>query len=108
MNSDVVTTFSALASPIRLAVVQRLAHGPAVSSQLAQLGPVSRPAMSQHLRVLGAADLVHAVPSGRNVWYQLRPGPLSQIAAWADDVLARSAAAPGLRCHHAEPHESRG
>jgi hypothetical protein len=64
--------------------------------------------MSQHLRVLGAADLVRPVPSGRNVWYQLRPAPLFQIAAWADDLVARWADAPALRRHHADPHDVNG
>jgi DNA-binding transcriptional ArsR family regulator len=42
----------ALSDPTRRAIVQRLALGPATATQLAELAPMSRPAVSQHLRVL--------------------------------------------------------
>jgi DNA-binding transcriptional ArsR family regulator len=94
---DVDVVFAALSNPVRLAAVQRLAHGPATSGQLAQLGPVSRPAMSQHLRVLDEAELVRATSSGRNVWYELRPTAVERVRVWADTLLARHANAPALR-----------
>ena len=94
---DVDVIFGALANPVRLAAVQRLAHGPATSSQLAQLGPVSRPAMSQHLRVLDDAELVRPTSSARNVWYELHPATVERVRAWADTMLARHAGAPALR-----------
>lgn len=97
MNIDVI--LAALAHPVRRATIQRLSHGPATSSQLAALGPVSRPAMSQHLRVLGAADLVRPTSSGRNVWYELQPATIERIRAWVDVLLTGHADAPALRPH---------
>ena len=43
---------AAIADPTRRAMIQRLAHGPASTGQLAALFPISRPAVSQHLRLL--------------------------------------------------------
>jgi DNA-binding transcriptional ArsR family regulator len=57
-------------------LLQRLAHGPATSGQLAELLSVSRPATSQHLQVLHAAGLVRSTALGRNRWHELAPGPL--------------------------------
>jgi DNA-binding transcriptional ArsR family regulator len=107
VDVDVEVVFAALASPVRLAAVQRLAHGPATSGQLAQLGPVSRPAMSQHLRVLAEAELVRSAASGRNVWYELQPATVEGIRIWADTLLARHAAAPALRPRAPHDHDER-
>ena len=49
---------NAVADSTRRAILQRLAHGQATVGQLAALFPISRPAVSQHLRILRDADLV--------------------------------------------------
>ncbi len=56
MTVDV--TLQALADPTRRAICQRLAHGRASIGQLAALFPISRPAVSQHVRILAEAGLV--------------------------------------------------
>lgn len=56
---------AAVADPTRRAMIQRLAHGPATTGQLAALVPISRPAVSQHLRLLRDAGLVRAASDRR-------------------------------------------
>jgi DNA-binding transcriptional ArsR family regulator len=77
-------TFAALADPTRRAVFERLAHGPRAVSELADGMPVSRPAVSQHLKVLKEAGLVSDHPEGARRVYQIDPQGLGQIRAWLD------------------------
>lgn len=56
--------FAALADPTRRAVFERLADGPRSVGELARGLPVSRPAVSQHLRALSDAGLVRSRPVG--------------------------------------------
>jgi DNA-binding transcriptional ArsR family regulator len=74
----------ALADPTRLAVFERLARGPAAVHEIAQGLPVSRPAVSQHLRVLKDANLVFDRPSGNRRIYQLNPAGIESIRAYFD------------------------
>jgi DNA-binding transcriptional ArsR family regulator len=76
--------FSALADPTRREVFERLAAGPLAVGDLAQGMPVSRPAVSQHLKVLKAAGLVTDRPDGTRRVYQIDPQGLGQIRAWLD------------------------
>ena len=95
--TDHGAVLSALADPTRRAIVQRLAVGPATASQLAELAPMSRPAVSQHLRVLREADLVRGSQRGRFVFYELAGSPLLEAHAWLGGLVDRWAAAPTLR-----------
>jgi DNA-binding transcriptional ArsR family regulator len=76
--------FAALADPTRRAVFERLADGPRAVSELADGLPVSRPAVSQHLKVLKEAGLVTDRPEGARRVYQIDPAGLGQIRAWLD------------------------
>src|SRR5947209_12977105 len=76
--------FAALADPTRRAVFERLAGGPSSVGELAHHLPVSRPAVSQHLRVLKEAGLVIDRPEGTRRVYQIDPQGLGQIRAWLD------------------------
>ena len=69
--------WAALADPTRRAVLARVAERPRSVEQIAQALPVSRPAVSQHLRVLADANLVMARREGRCRIYRLRPEGLS-------------------------------
>jgi DNA-binding transcriptional ArsR family regulator len=84
----------AVADPTRRAICQRLAHGRATVGQLAALFPISRPAVSQHLRVLLDAGLIRRTDSGRQSPYELSPVPLLEIEAWARSVAAAWQGAP--------------
>ena len=76
--------FSALADPTRREVFERLAGGPMAVGELAEGMPVSRPAVSQHLKVLKEAGLVTDRAEGARRVYQIDPQGLGQIRAWLD------------------------
>lgn len=78
--------FSALADPVRRALVRRLAAGPARVVDLAAAHPISRPAVSRHLRVLGEAGLVAVQDHGRERHYSLLPGGLHPLAELLADL----------------------
>ena len=76
--------FAALADPTRREVFERLGQGPRAVGELAAGLPVSRPAVSQHLKVLKEAGLVTDRPDGARRVYQIDPQGLGQIRAWLD------------------------
>lgn len=76
--------FAALADPTRREVFECLAEGPRSVGELADRMPVSRPAVSQHLKVLKEAGLVSDHPDGARRVYQIDPRGLGQIRAWLD------------------------
>ena len=77
-------TFSALADPTRRAVLDLLRKGRQPAGQIAQAFPVSRPAISKHLRLLRRAHLVNEQREGRNRFYHLNPEPLRAVDSWLD------------------------
>jgi len=74
--------FGALSDRTRRALLQRLAGGPAVISELARPFDMSLPAVSKHLRVLEKAGLVSRSKDGRVNRCTLSAAPLRDIAAW--------------------------
>jgi len=78
--------FQALADPTRREVFERLAERPQAVGELAERLPVSRPAVSQHLKVLKEAGLVTDRAEGARRVYQIDPQGLGQIRAWLDRV----------------------
>jgi DNA-binding transcriptional ArsR family regulator len=76
--------FAALADPTRREVFERLANGPRAVGELAEGLPVSRPAVSQHLKVLKEAGLVVDRAEGARRVYQIDPKGLGQMRAWLD------------------------
>ncbi len=76
--------FAALADPTRREVLERLAAGPKAVGEIAATLPVSRPAVSQHLKVLKEAGLVTDHPDGARRIYAIDPAGLGQIRAWLD------------------------
>ncbi|MEA3043820.1 MAG: hypothetical protein QOJ53_2378 [Sphingomonadales bacterium] len=85
--------FAALAEPMRAAIVERLAERPMAVGELAALLPVSRPAVSQHLKVLKAARLVRDEAKGTRRIYAIDPAGLGAIRAWLDRFWDQSLAA---------------
>lgn len=81
--------FAALADPTRRALLRRLAVGPARVVDLAADHPMSRPAISRHLRVLGDAGVVSATDAGRERHYSLERAPLSEVRALIDELEQR-------------------
>jgi DNA-binding transcriptional ArsR family regulator len=76
--------FAALGDPTRREVFERLALGPRSVGQIAKGLPVSRPAVSQHLKVLKEAGLVTDQADGTRRVYRVDPKGLGQIRAWLD------------------------
>jgi DNA-binding transcriptional ArsR family regulator len=76
--------FAALADRTRREVFERLANGPRAVGELAEGLPVSRPAVSQHLKVLKEAGLVVDRAEGARRVYQIDPKGLGQMRAWLD------------------------
>ena len=72
----------ALGDPTRRAVFEALAIGPHPVGQIAAGLPVSRPAVSQHLRVLKEAGLVASRAEAQRRVYSINPAPLRQIDRW--------------------------
>jgi DNA-binding transcriptional ArsR family regulator len=77
-------TFQALADPTRRAVLDLLRTGAQPAGQIAGAFPVSRPAISRHLRQLRKARLVVEHRSGRHRFYQLNPEPLKAVDSWLE------------------------
>jgi len=75
-------TFQALADPTRRAVLDLLRRGSQPAGEIAGAFPVSRPAISKHLRLLRRAHLVREHREGRHRVYQLNPEPLRAVDSW--------------------------
>jgi DNA-binding transcriptional ArsR family regulator len=75
---------SALADPMRARIVETLAARPMAVGELAALLPVTRPAVSQHLKILKEAKLVRDHAEGTRRIYAIDPAGLGQIRAWLD------------------------
>jgi DNA-binding transcriptional ArsR family regulator/uncharacterized protein YndB with AHSA1/START domain len=78
------TAVSALGDPTRRAIFERLRDGPHAVGELARGLPVSRPAVSQHLRVLKEAGLVADEPDGTRRLYRIDPEGLATLRAYVD------------------------
>jgi DNA-binding transcriptional ArsR family regulator len=76
----------AVADPTRQAVLERLARGPASVAELAADLPVSRPAVSQHLRVLRDAELVDFDQHGTRNVYRIERSGLEPLRRWLDHL----------------------
>jgi len=75
---------AALADPTRRQVFERLKDGPTAVGAIAEGLPVSRPAVSQHLKVLKAAGLVDDRAEGARRVYFIDPKGLGALRAWLD------------------------
>jgi DNA-binding transcriptional ArsR family regulator len=78
------TALAALADPTRRRVFERLKSGPQAVSAIAHGMPVSRPAVSQHLKVLKEAGLVADRPEGTRRVYYIDPHGLGALRGWLD------------------------
>jgi DNA-binding transcriptional ArsR family regulator len=77
-------TFGALADPTRRAVLDLLRRGAQPAGNIAREFPISRPAISKHLRLLRRAHLVEERREGRHRVYQLNPEPLRAVDSWLE------------------------
>ncbi|MGH7427464.1 MAG: ArsR/SmtB family transcription factor [Candidatus Methylomirabilaceae bacterium] len=87
---------TALADPTRRNILESLRAAPRTVGELAAAQPVSRPAVSQHLKVLERASLVRAEPRGNRRVYSVRREGLDELrryleSFWSDILNAYSA-----------------
>jgi len=90
-NAD--RALAAIADPTRRQVFERLAAGPRSVGELARGLPVSRPAVSQHLKVLKDAGLVADRAEGTRRVYEIDPHGLGALRAWLDQFWGDALAA---------------
>ena len=105
----------ALGDSTRRAVLEQLREGPRAVGEIADRLPVSRPAVSQHLRVLKEAGLVTERRNGTKRLYRARPETIAELRAyleafWDDSLRSLKAAAEQeeqqRRTRHGRRHES--
>jgi DNA-binding transcriptional ArsR family regulator len=77
----------AIADPVRRRILEALVDEPHTAGQLAALFPVSRPAVSKHLRVLRDSGLVSAGAEGRHRVYTATLTPLEELDHWMTGLL---------------------
>ncbi len=87
-------TLDALGDPTRRRVLELVReNGPVPVGEIAAILPVSRPAVSQHLKVLEGAGLVSSTKDGTRHLYAVEPDGLLELRHWVDgfwdDALAR-------------------
>jgi DNA-binding transcriptional ArsR family regulator len=98
--------FTALADPTRRAIFERLAERPSAVRELADDLPVSRPAVSQHLKVLKEAGLVIDEPDGTRRIYQLDPEGVDALRGYLDQFWNQALTA-FKRAAEQDPKEER-
>lgn len=99
---------TALGDPTRQAIFDRLSDGPRPVGELAAALPVSRPAVSQHLRVLKDVGLVVDRQDGTRRLYQVDPAGLAVLRTYLDQFWERSLAAFASATSEQGAHEQRG
>jgi len=99
---------AALADPTRRALVERLRAGPMAVQALAQDLPISRPAVSQHLKILSDAGLLLVEARGTRRLYRLAPDGLADLRAYLDGLWSDALAGFVARAHEIAKKENAG
>lgn len=86
-QSDV---WALLGDASRRAILERLSTGPRTVAELAEEMPISRPAVSQHLKVLREAGVVHDAPVGRNRVYSIDAARLERYRRQLDQFWSEA------------------
>jgi DNA-binding transcriptional ArsR family regulator len=84
------TQFAALSDPTRRAIFERLLKKPMPVGELADLFPVSRPAVSQHLKALKEARLVEHEKSGTQNIYRVNPEGIAALRRYLDMLWTKA------------------
>ena len=90
MVTNQVDALGALGDPTRRRIFERLLSGPLAVHQIADGMPVTRPAVSQHLRVLREAGLVSVRAEGTRRVYALNPEGVGALRNWMDEFWGRA------------------
>lgn len=92
MTAPTTDPWHALADPTRRTIFARVARGPSSVTEIAEELPVSRPAVSQHLRILLDARLVHVHQVGRTRLYRPRRDGLAALRSELEEFWIQSLA----------------
>lgn len=90
MDTYLQAGLDALADSTRMAIFQKLSSGPVAVNELARTMPVTRPAVSQHLKVLKEAGLVIDVKDGTRRLYRLDPEGVARLRAQFDQMWCKA------------------
>ncbi len=90
MDTYLQAGLDALGDATRMAIFQKLSAGPLAVNELANTLPVSRPAVSQHLKVLKDAGLVLDSKAGTRRLYQLNPEGVARLRAHFDQMWTKA------------------
>jgi DNA-binding transcriptional ArsR family regulator len=101
--TNTTRALAAIADPTRRQVFERLAAGPRSVGELAEGLPVSRPAVSQHLKVLKDAGLVADRAEGTRRVYEIDPRGLGALRAWLDQFWGAALTAFKAEAERKEP-----
>lgn len=93
MDAYLQAGLDALGDATRMAIFQKLSAGPIAVNELARAMPVSRPAVSQHLKVLKDAGLVMDSKAGTRRLYQLNPEGVARLRAHFDQMWTNAMSA---------------
>ena len=102
------TALAALADPTRRQVFERLRSGPQPVGAIAHGMPVSRPAVSQHLKVLKEAGLVSDRPEGTRRVYYIDPHGLGALRGWLDRFWDQALSAFQVEAESTNNHKKDG
>jgi DNA-binding transcriptional ArsR family regulator len=89
-SSAAISALGALGDPTRRSIFEQLAEKPAAVGEIAGRLPVSRPAVSQHLKVLKAAGLVTETTEGTRHIYRIDPRGIGAMRDWLDQYLGEA------------------
>ena len=99
--------FDALGDPNRREILSLLGHGDKSVQEIAAALPISRPAVSRHLRLLKEAGLVAEEPRGTRRIYRLREQGMHAVQAYLERVWGEAAARFRLLAENTEPRSDR-
>ena len=102
MTDGVDDVAAAIADPVRREILEMLRDRPLPARRIAERFPISRPAVSRHLRVLRECGLVHDTADGRERLYRLQPARLAGLSDW----LAGFTPAPLVADRHLDALET--
>lgn len=80
------SALAALSDPMRRTILERIVEAPRSVGEIAHDLPISRPAVSQHLKVLKDAELVHEERAGTRRIYHADSAALGELRAYVDDM----------------------
>jgi DNA-binding transcriptional ArsR family regulator len=102
-NNEAADRMAVLADPMRRSIFEMLADGPRAVNEIADHLPVSRSAVSQHLRALSEAGLVRHESIGTRNLYEVDPARIAEVRDYLDRLWRKALA--NLKARAEKPHQ---